>query len=242
MTLMKNEVMVCYRDQCVPFSELVYTPQMIISSNTDKRLLSVLHSFVTNEMFLELLAKFRSEEGIPPNGFSSHEEYLAKFSINATTLTTRLFSKLVKFVHQIRSIFKLPTGITNADLNLIIKYNRFYLPLASVEVSNTISRSPQEIEIIIKQPVNKNQLIEWIKNNWESIHNEMNKIEIDSTEYISERDFLIVKCRDEDNLPYKKIIEILESKLEIYGLSEENLRVSYKNAKTSLENMVRVSA
>lgn len=96
----------------------------------------------------------------------------------------------------------------------------------------------EEFQIILFAQVSKNELINYINNNWSKISKDLEKLGSPSDFYISKRDYRIIELRDKNKLTFKKIVNeiIKEFKIDdIEGkVNEDAVKTAYRRAKNKI--------
>jgi hypothetical protein len=90
--------------------------------------------------------------------------------------------------------------------------------------------APEKVAIFIKEPISKAAFIKQVEENWERIKELFNEIPENVNPTLTERDFFIIKLKDEDRLPYKEIADRVVSE---FSVDDEDGRINAESMKTA---------
>lgn len=100
-----------------------------------------------------------------------------------------------------------------------------------------------EVLISITKRISKNELHQFIDNNWNEINKLMDYLPIEEHFYISPRDLRIVELRDKQKMKYKEIADTITNEFSIDDISgainEDSVKTSYKRAKNKVDKLAK---
>ncbi len=206
-----------------------------------------------NNEFEQLIKAARKDIGFDENGIS-WKEYVNKYMPGSKRKLTEserkdfiaIFSKVAKKIFEIRQSMNLDYFV-DIQLPYLIYGNFVYFepPIywySHSPVDQDGERIKEEyiysIKIQINNRTTKNELINYIKNNWKDISYDIHGLAPRAEFYISLRDQRIVALRDKEKLTFKKIAEKIVEEFDLNDIeaqvNEDSVKTAYRRAKNKI--------
>lgn len=100
-----------------------------------------------------------------------------------------------------------------------------------------------EVFVSITKRASKNELHQFIDNNWNEINKLMSYLPTEEHFYVSPRDLRIVELRDRQKMKYKDIADVITNEFSIDDISgqinEDSVKTSYKRAKDKVDRLAK---
>jgi len=209
-----------------------------------------------NVEFEKIITTARENIGLPKNGVT-WKEYERKYSIHRLRIltgnerknATGLLFKVVKEITNIRGNINLDYFVSEQLPYLIygnfvyFKYPQIIWYCSPAYEDVLEDGYYNHLSIQINNRVAKNELVNYIENNWQKISESMNGLPPKPDFYISTRDQRIIVLRDKDKLTFKKIADTIISEFNIDDIegkiNEDTVKTAYARAKTKITSLAK---
>lgn len=208
----------------------------------DEHTFAFIKALEANENFFKAVKEIRKASSLPEEGYDLFEKGAAKrYGIEVkglppTELLSRIDPKLLK---KLSDDFRVPPILKSA-LAEIVLMNYVFLPLPKIYVDRPYKLLPKQnsfnVKIVLEGEVSKQQVKDFLDENWHEISQGFKDIKNNKGIYISSRDLKIYHLKKNDNLTYRQIADILEKEDNLY-VNEGAIKEAYHRAEDKIHSL-----
>ena len=199
----------------------------------DKKTDNFIKVLVENKDFESDISVIRRSFDIPANGYSFEQWDNIKKSKKTDETYPKWRLELDKACRGLVTKYNIPF-LLHENLTYIVVGNFIYLPLTNLYLQGNLSLLPvydgPSVEICICGHTSKNQLINFIKNNWSDIEKETKVFTDKASTYVSTRDLEIVQLRDKKKMKFREIADYLSEQTGNFDINEDMIKKAYHRA------------
>jgi hypothetical protein len=207
----------------------------------DAKTHSQIRALELNKKFLMASSRFRKKYQIPETGYSFEEWSRIKQERKGEPSFSKWRAKVEsECMREIPKVVNIHPILISSLPDIVIS-NSVFLPLPKIFVQSPYSSVPHysitPIKIVINSRISKNQLLKFVEEHWPEIKKGLEKTS--GTEfYISERDFRIIKLKDEGK-SFKAIADKLAREVDDIeaSINEDSVKTAYHRAKKQIDSL-----